>query len=112
MVPAAAATSSPSSTDLSDDEALAAGAPSDSEADSIGRRLEESYRAANASSGQMSDSEKRVARRKERMEQVKERNDVPFFAGLLVAFLAPAAAILWAAFSSGYLDQLLQGQRY
>lgn len=76
----------------------------------IAEKLEAEYRIANDPAGRpMSDVDKRIARRKERMEIVKERNDLPFFAGLMVAFLAPALAILWAASASGYLDQLVTG---
>ena len=73
---------------------------------SIGERLARKQRTADKG---MTDLEKRKARRKEYFDQTTERNDAPFFAGLLAAFILPPLAILIYASSSGYLDSLASG---
>lgn len=72
----------------------------------IGERL---ARKQSASNKGMNDLEKRKARRKEYFEQTTDRNDAPFFAGLLAAFVLPPLAILIYASQSGYLDSLAAG---
>lgn len=64
-----------------------------------------------AASGRKSAMQQRMERRKEYFEQATERNDGPFFAGLLALFVLPALAILVAASASGYLDDLAAGWR-
>lgn len=72
----------------------------------IGERLQRNYNKSNTG---MTDVERRVEKRKEYFEQSSNRNDAPFFAAVLAAFLLPAFIILGIASSSGYLDALAAG---
>ena len=74
----------------------------------IGERLQQKYDESSATPG-MTALERRMARRKKYMAQVSERNDSPFFAWLLAAFVLPALCILAVAASTGYLDSLSRG---
>jgi hypothetical protein len=76
-------------------------------------KLERSYKEkAAAQRRQATVVEGRIKRRQEYMDQVAERNDTPFFAGLFLLFVLPAAGILLWAVSSGYLDKLSAGYGY
>ena len=55
---------------------------------------------------QVSAAETRMKARKDYLEEVGGRDDSKFFAMVALAFLAPAAIILIAAFASGYMDEL------
>jgi hypothetical protein len=52
--------------------------------------------------------QRRIARRKEYMSKVNERNDTPFFLGLLALFVLPSLVILSIVSMNGYLDYLNQ----
>lgn len=52
--------------------------------------------------------QRRIARRQEYMSKVNERNDAPFFLGLLALFVLPALLILSIVSMNGYLDYLSQ----
>lgn len=45
------------------------------------------------------------------MNDVSERNDVPFFSAVAIAFLLVPAAVLTWAISSGYIDTLARGYK-
>eukprot|EP00887_Chlorella_sp_A99_P006478 scaffold3.g6478.t1 len=53
--------------------------------------------------------ERRIRRRKERLEAESQRSNGGVFAGVFALFLLPPLAILGWAWASGYLDQLQQG---
>lgn len=73
----------------------------------IGERLQKQYEESSIKPATTA-LERRISRRKDYMTQVTKRNDVPFFAWLLAAFLLPALCILAVAASSGYLEALSQ----
>jgi len=75
----------------------------------VRERLQREYTPSSATTAAAAAVQQRVKRRKEYMNQVSERNDTPFFAGLLALFLLPALGILAVASSSGYLDALAAG---
>lgn len=52
--------------------------------------------------------QRRIARRKEYMSKVNERNDAPLFLGLVSLFVLPALIILAVVSMNGYLDYLNQ----
>ncbi|KAI3436164.1 hypothetical protein D9Q98_002221 [Chlorella vulgaris] len=83
----------------------------------VAEKLEQRYQqqqeegaAAAAATQQPTAQEKRQQRRKEYFDQDTKRNDGPFFASVALLFILPPAIILIAAFATGYLDQLAEGQ--
>jgi hypothetical protein len=55
---------------------------------------------------EQSRSQERIAARKGYLQVVGQRNDGPFLAAMLAAFILPAVIILAVAFGTGYIDSL------
>lgn len=77
-----------------------------SAAAAAGEQLAARYAADAAQRSELSDVQKRIARRQSYMDQVEQRNDSGLGLLLIAAFAGPAAIILAIAFGSGYMDDL------
>eukprot|EP00200_Dunaliella_tertiolecta_P004650 CAMPEP_0202352770 /NCGR_PEP_ID=MMETSP1126-20121109/8820_1 /ASSEMBLY_ACC=CAM_ASM_000457 /TAXON_ID=3047 /ORGANISM="Dunaliella tertiolecta, Strain CCMP1320" /LENGTH=289 /DNA_ID=CAMNT_0048945029 /DNA_START=1195 /DNA_END=2064 /DNA_ORIENTATION=- len=96
-------------------EAPASGASSSNDSGeapaTVGEAMAKKYetdQARKAETQGMSEVRQRKKRRADYLGEVNKRNDAPLLLGLLLAFVGPAAIILAIAFSTGYIDNLVQ----
>ena len=72
----------------------------------IGAGLSSKYEQQYPNNPIISAQERRIKRRKERVEAEKSRNDIPFFLFMLGVFVIPPFVIIIIAYSTGYLESL------
>jgi len=89
--------------DLSISSRLSAGVMNNS---TVGDKLAEQYKRTASQERQVSEVQKRIARRKEYMLEVSKRSDQGLIGWAVALFVGPAVLILTIAYLSGFLDNM------